>query len=694
MNNFDDMIIKINHIIKYFIRRHLWIKLIVPFIILIIIVKIMNREPKLPTLYEYYNIKSGRSSGGLNDNGPLVFKLNGKSIQITSGTIHYFRVHPDYWRDRLQKLRAMGALAVETYVPWNLHEPEMNDFDFGGKNNEMSKFLDIVKFITIAKEEDLFVILRPGPYICAEWEFGGLPSYLLNLNVKLRTSDKEYMARVEIYLKELIKRIAPLQIYYGGPIIMVQIENEYGTLYDLDHEYMVELKRIMVEQGLKGLFFTADSPIPYGSKGSLAEQGVLQTANFKLEGQMQLEALKDLQPNKPAMVMEFWTGWFDHWDQPVHNIWSVKDYLSSLKEVLTFPASINLYVFHGGTTFGFLNGANHDEGNPESYHPDTTSYDYDALLTENGDYTEKYFSTRNLFLNLHNHILHPALPEVKPRILQLSTPVTQVLPWSEISKQMPPYNVENSKVFIHMEDLPRPSGKGRGQNYGFVHYTQTINVNKENPSLQITGPIRDIVVVLLDGIRQTEILIDPNDAQGNVFGFWGARDEILELKTGPGIHKLEYIVENCGRINYVKSLSDFPKKKGFGPDNQIVIDGGEVQGDIKIIGLPFTSSWVMSLTGWKDNSKIGVLNAPAFFKTTFTISSQRELTDTYLDIRRWKKGVVFINGFNIGRYYSGGPQLTMYIPSPILKVGENIVIIYEQYESDGNVSLTTEPIFL
>ncbi|XP_054261070.1 beta-galactosidase-1-like protein 2 isoform X2 [Macrosteles quadrilineatus] len=661
------------------------------FIVFVLITSIIYlKMASLPaTVYRYYGIDG--PNVGLTTTNPNVFTLNGLNLTITSGTIHYFRVHPHYWRDRLRKLRALGAVAVETYAPWNLHEPYKDVYDFGDGGFEMSRFLDVVKFINMAKEEDLLVIFRPGPYICAEWDFGGLPSYLLADGAKVRSTDPKFLSRVDKYFGQLLPLVTPLQMANGGPIIMFQVENEYGSLRSPEHQYMVELKKMMDRYGVKGLYFTADSPEPSLETGAIPELNVLQTANFKMDPELQLATLRQLQPDKPILVTEFWTGWFDHWDKPVHEVFPALEYLQKLKTILEYPASVNLYVFHGGTTFGFLNGANNDD-TEESYHPDTSSYDYDALVTEAGDYTPKYSATLQMFRNLHPNLYHPPPPPVLPRTLSLSLLITQELPWTQIVKQLPePQGVlKNRKDFIFMEDLPADE-RGWKQSYGYVRYTRGLKVTQPKAKLRLTGRIRDIAIVLVNGKRQTIILNDGMET--TQFGFWASQEEELELSVDPGDYTLEILVENCGRINFVKTLEWLMQKKGLGPDNQMSLTGGEFTSGIDVTGMPFLADWVTSLPGWQDRVTVGEKAAPSLVKASFGLSSDK-ISDTFLDVRGWKQGVVYVNGFNIGRYFAGGPQQTMYIPAPLLRAGQNTIIIFEHYFNAPMIQLVTEPSFL
>ncbi|CAG9836262.1 unnamed protein product [Diabrotica balteata] len=316
----------------------------------------VSKSDKISTLYEYFT--DGGIQSGLNDKKPY-FTLNGKEITILSGALHYFRVPRDYWKDRLRKYRAAGLNTVETYIPWNLHEYEDGIYDFGQGGSDFQDFLDLDMFIKLAKEEDLFVILRPGPYICAELDFGGLPSWLLRYDgIKIRTSDAKYVNLVKRYFIKLLRIVAPLQFTKGGPIIAVQIENEYGNLADesnkIDTKHLKQLKDILQENGIVELLFTSDTP-SNGFTGTVPE--VLATANFQHEPEKELTLLKNFQPNKPLMVMEYWTGWFDHWAER-HHTRTADNFGEVLDCILNFGASVNFYMFHGGTNWGFLNGAN------------------------------------------------------------------------------------------------------------------------------------------------------------------------------------------------------------------------------------------------------------------------------------------------------------------------------------------------
>ncbi|KAM9221637.1 beta-galactosidase-1-like protein 2 isoform 6-T6 [Dugong dugon] len=352
------------------------------------------------------------------------FMLESSTFWIFGGSVHYFRVPRQYWRDRLLKLKACGLNTLTTYVPWNLHEPERGKFDFSGN-------LDLEAFIWMAAELGLWVILRPGPYICSEIDLGGLPSWLLqDPDMKLRTTYKGFTEAVDLYFDHLIARVVPLQYKLGGPIIAVQVENEYGS-YNKDPAYMPYIKKALEDRGIVELLLTSDNKDGL-SKGVV--QGVLATINLQSQHELHLlttfllnaqtstldlvwscwsalSTMTNQTPGgiQPKMVMEYWTGWFDSWGGP-HNILDSSEVLKTVSAIIDAGSSVNLYMFHGGTNFGFINGAMHFN----EYKSDVTSYDYDAVLTEAGDYTAKYFKLRDFFGSFSGAPL-PSPPDLLPK---------------------------------------------------------------------------------------------------------------------------------------------------------------------------------------------------------------------------------------------------------------------------------------
>ncbi|KAJ8937459.1 hypothetical protein NQ314_011848 [Rhamnusium bicolor] len=517
----------------------------------------------LPSLYEYYT--GGGIYTGLNANKPN-FTLNDRNITIYSGALHYFRVPKAYWRDRLRKLRAAGLNAVETYVPWNLHEPQSGRFDFGQGGSDMEDFLDVAEFLRTAQEEDLLAIVRPGPFICTEWEFGGFPSWLLReKNIKVRTSEPTYMKYVKRYFNMLLPILAMLQFTKGGPIIAFQVENEYGSTknpgkFVPDRVYLRQLRQIMIKNGIVELLVTSDSPTMHGSIGTIP--GVfLQTANFAGNPENEFNRLQQLQPGRPVMAMEFWTGWFDHWSE-VHHTRDDDDFHDTYERILKYPASVNMYMFHGGTSFGFMNGANLENSKTDNsgYQPDTTSYDYDSPLTESGDYTLKYVMVKEL-LRKYNPV-----------------PTSQ-LSLDEILDNIPSRHLSSS--VLPMELLP--INNMSGQSYGYIVYRKRFLDIPATSVLTIGGRICDSLVVLVNGRLMTKPLTTASDLNG--FGFWRLKNSNLTL--GPKNlfgATLDLVVENWGRNNF-GYLDQFNQFKGLW-QGAVYLNNMEIS-DWEIIPLEF-----------------------------------------------------------------------------------------------------------
>ncbi|RZC39773.1 beta-galactosidase-1-like protein 2 [Asbolus verrucosus] len=628
----------------------------------------------LPTLYEYYT--AGGINSGLSVDNPY-FTLNGKNITLYSGATHYFRVPKEYWRDRLRKMRAAGLNAVETYIPWNLHEPQIGQYDFGDGDSDMTDFLDLKKYIKTAQEEDLFVIVRPGPYICAEWEFGGLPSWLLReKNVKVRTSDPKFMKHVRRYFGILLQLLATLQFTRGGPIIAFQVENEYGSTeskkFTPDKSYIQQLRDLMVNNGITELLFTSDSPTQHGDVGTLPN--LFQTANFARDPEKEFDRLRVFQKNKPSMAMEFWTGWFDHWSEPHHQR-NNTEYREVLERILKYPASVNLYMFHGGTNWGFLNGANIPSG-PAIYQPDTTSYDYDAPLSETGDYTEKYFITKEL-IEKYNEIKTklPELPELTSRTIYPTVEIENQLKYLDIVDTLP--NVFKRENLLPMELLPLNNNSG--QSYGYIIYRKNLDL-PPNSILAIKGPIHDSVLVLVDGKLISPQLQNVQDLDN--FGYWRLDSSTLKLPQKINA-TLDIVVVNWGRNNFGK-LEQFKQFKGL-YENEVLLNMKELT-EWRIIPLEFKKTWFNSLSNWGAFS-------PSNLSLNFATFDVDELQDTFVDMREWNTGIVIVNGFVLGRYMRLGPQQALYLPAPLLKRGENEIAVFEHFTPATRITFSNNPIY-
>ena len=575
------------------------------------------------------------------------FLLHGKPYQVISGEIHPQRIPRAYWRDRLQKARAMGLNTVSIYVFWNLLEPEPDKWDFSGNN-------DIAQFVRDAQQEGLHVVLRPGPYVCAEWEFGGYPAWLLKEpDMKVRTRDPHFMKASANYLKHLGEQLAPLQITHGGPIIMVQVENEYGS-FGSDHEYMRDVKSDLVKAGFDTTFFTADGPGEGMIDGGTLP-GVLSAMNFGGGAKGAFEARDKYHPGGPHMCGEFWAGWFDHWGEQ-HHTTSAEAQARELDWMLSHGASVNIYMFDGGTNFGFMNGANGgDMGG--AYNPTTTSYDYDAPISEGGEPTKKFTAFHDAILkNLAPGTKLPPLPAPIPRI---------TLPKIH-------FGGESASLFAN---LPKPVKSDEpltmeqlDQSYGFTLYRTKVAAPLTGVLRTGDGP-RDRVIVFIDGKR-----VGVLDRRYNMM-------HTLKISIPAGA-TLDLLVENLGRINFGRALMN--EQKGI--LGKVTVGGKELTG-WEMYPLPMTD---LNALKFAKSEASATADMPTFYRAKFTVS---EIGDTYLDMKGWDKGVVWVNGHNLGRYWHIGPQQALYLPGCWLKKGENTITVFSLDKPGATVSGIKEPYF-
>lgn len=554
------------------------------------------------------------------------FLLDDKPFQIISGEIHYPRVPKEAWRDRMKMAKAMGLNTIGTYVFWNLHEPQKGKFDFSGNN-------DIASFVKIAKEEGLWVILRPSPYVCAEWEFGGYPYWLQNeKGLIVRSKQQEYLNEYKKYINAVGKQLASSQINHGGNILMVQVENEYGS-YAADKEYLDINRSMFIEAGFDGLLYTCDpeSDIVGGHLN-----GLLPAINGQDNPERVKAAInKYHNGNGPYFIAEWYPAWFDWWGTPHHTVPAEK-YTGKLDSVLTAGISINMYMFHGGSTRGFMNGANYKDISP--YEPQISSYDYDAPLNEAGNATEKFKQFRAVIQkHLPKNVKLPAIPAAKPAIT--------IKPFELAKKYYVlnhlPNGIENEKP-LTFEDLK--------QDYGYMLYRTKIEGGKKG--LLKINKLRDYAIIFING-KQQGIL----DRRLN-------QDSLL-LNLPEGTLQLDIFVENMGRVNFGKYLLE--NKKGI--TESVLFDGNELK-NWKMFSLPFSNVDGFLTKQTSKNSVSGPLVRTGTFSLTKT-------GDTYLDMQNWGKGVVWVNGHNLGKYWSIGPQQTIYVPKEWLKVGVNNIKVLE-----------------
>ena len=558
--------------------------------------------------------------------GDSDFLLDGKPFQIKAGEMHPGRIPHQYWADRLKMAHAMGLNTVSIYVFWNQHEPREGEFHFTGDT-------DIARFVRLAQKEGLWVILRPGPYCCTEWEFGGYPWWLLKEHdLKVRSQDPRFLAAAQTYMKKLGQQLAPLQITHGGPIILVQVENEYGS-YGSDHAYMDKIRDMDRAAGFDVPFFTADGG------GSMMANGRLPGVLPGLNGGGGPDIMKQIgryRPTGPWFVPELYPGWLDHWGEP-HAQVGVSDVVGETEWNLTNHVSFCYYMVYGGTSFGFMNGANYGG----HFQPQPTSYDYDAPMDEMGRPTKKFFALREALAK------HPGPGETLPDV-PATTPVIEI-PTIELA--------ESASIFDNL-GVPVKSEKPMsfedlGQGYGYILYRTRIS-GPVDATLKIKE-LRDYAVVCVDGKRVAVL-----DRRTN--------QDATRLNITGESATLDILIENGGRINYGGRL----------PDNRKGITESVMLGDRELTGwemykLPFDS------VSWLHFGSTPASAAPAAHRGTFKLS---QLGDAFLDMRGWGKGIVFVNGHNLGRYWQIGPQQTLYLPGVWLKKGRNEIEVFELLKDD------------
>ena len=578
------------------------------------------------------------------------FYLDGQEFKILSGAIHYFRIQPEDWYHSLYNLKALGFNTVETYVPWNMHEPKKGQFDFQG-------ILDIEKFLQIAQDLGLYAIVRPSPFICAEWEFGGMPAWLLTEDMRIRSSDAPYLQAVADYYDELLPRLVPRLLDKGGNILMMQVENEYGS-YGEDKDYLRAIRQMMLDRGVDCPLFTSDGPWRATLRaGTLIEEDLFVTGNFGSKADYnfaQMQEFFDEHGKKwPLMCMEFWDGWFNRWKEPIIKR-DPEELAQAVHEVLK-QGSINLYMFHGGTNFGFMNGCS---ARGVTDLPQVTSYDYDALLDEQGNPTPKYFAVQKMM-----ETYYPEYPQMKPltkesfelRDIALSEKVSLFETLADLAQPV------ESLYPVKMEDL--------GQSYGYLLYRTEASWDADEEKIRVIDG-RDRMQLFVDG----ELVTTQYQAE--------IGQDIFVTGKKKATHQIDILMENMGRVNYGhKFLADTQRKgirTGVCKDLHFLLNWQQYP-------LSFENTENIDFSkGWQPEQ-------PAFYAFDFEMKA---LKDTYLDLSGFGKGLAFVNGVNIGRFWNVGPTLSLYIPHSLLKEGHNRIIIFEtEGEYEESINLVNQPTF-
>ena len=583
--------------------------------------------------------------------GERDFLLDGEPFRILSGALHYFRVHPGHWADRIRKARQMGLNTVETYVAWNAHASRPDEFRLDGG-------LDLGRFLDLVAAEGMFAIVRPGPYICAELTNGGLPGWLRSAGVNaVRSSDPAFMTAVRRYLGQLAPVVVSRQIDRGGPIILMQVENEYGA-YGRDREYLSELAGLLREMGITVPLNTVDQPVgDMLANGGLP--GVLATGSFGGHVAERLAALRAHQGDGPLMCSEFWHGWFDDWGGH-HHVTPVTEAAGNLDEMLRAGASVNIYMFHGGTNFGLTSGAN-DKG---TYHPITTSYDYDAPLDEAGNPTAKYWAFREVIAR-HADVSADVPAATATPAPSLTVPLRQALPlWDALDLL--------GRAAAHDAVVTADEA---GQHQGLTLYAADLDASVARAAAVLTvGEVRDRAQVFLNRQGVGVLARDHHDTS---------------LALPPGARgRLEILVEDQGRVDYGRRIGE--DKGLIGP---VRVGGAELRSwdvrpmpleDITAVGEALRNRPEMH---WPDGRPIA-LAGPAFGRAVFDLA---EAADLYLSTAGWGKGIAWVNGFCLGRYWSRGPQRTLYVPGPATRPGGNELIILELHAASAAVAFRPGP---
>ncbi|MBN2163004.1 MAG: beta-galactosidase [Pontiellaceae bacterium] len=572
------------------------------------------------------------------------FTFDGEPAVIISGSIHYPRVPRAYWRDRIQKAKAMGFNCIGTYVFWNAHEKMPGEFDFTGN-------LDVAEFVRICQEEGMWVIVRPSPYVCAEWDFGGIPAWLLKeTDLQVRTNDPRFLAATARYLKAVGGQLKDLQVTHGGPIIQIQVENEFGQFGIPGNKDDMAYNRTIYEQmkaaGFDTMFIRCDWPVK-STIGTAHIDDVYTTMNFGGSAKEAFGFFEKEYPGKPKMCGEYWVGWFDHWGAK-HHTKALAPFIEQIEWMLDNAISFNVYMLHGGSNFGFTSGANWSSSR---YSADTTSYDYDSPIDETGRITEKFYTFRD---TLKKYLPSDyELPEPPAQIRRIDIPefmLTQTASFGGLIRKP-------SKLFKtppHMEALD--------QTQGLALYRSTLNVPEKGKYQLSFSALKDRAIVIVNGKRVATL-----DRR--------YKQDSARIDLPAGKVTLDILLENMGHLNYSREL--MKDRKGLG---EVALDGKPVEG-WQVYSFPLENSDIAGLDFSDAPAEKSPM--PVFYRGEFTVD---EIGDTLLDMTGWGKGMVWVNGINLGRYWRIGPQYTLYLPGCWLKDGKNEVVVMD-IESTGHHAL-------
>ena len=577
-----------------------------------------------------------QSKPGTFEIGDGKFLLNGDSFTVKAAEVHYPRIPREYWEHRIEMCKALGMNSICIYIFWNIHEQQEGVYDFTGNN-------DIRAFCKLAQKHGMYVIVRPGPYVCAEWEMGGLPWWLLKKkDIRLREQDPYFMERVRLFELEVGKQLADLQITRGGNIIMVQVENEYGS-YGKDKEYVSAVRDMVREAGFTDVpLFQCD----WASNFELnALDDLVWTMNFGTGANIdsQFRRLKELRPNTPLMCSEFWSGWFDNWGRQ-HETRDAKDMVAGLQEMLDKNISFSLYMTHGGTSFGHWSGAN-----SPGFSPDCSSYDYDAPINEAGQATPKYHELRNMLAQYTDGKPLPEIPAAMPVQTVAEFQMTEVAPI-----------FDNLPEPIHSEEIKTMEEFDQG--WGSMLYRTTLKGTDSQSRLTITDA-HDYAQVFIDG------------------KYIGKMDRRLGEKvlTLPSVREgavLDILVEAMGRINFGRAIKDFKGITDRVELTTVAANGEATTTELKgwdVYLFPNTYEFTLN-KDYKTTDNGQQTLVPGYYKGSFTVDKK---ADTFLDLSTWGKGLVYVNGHCLGRFWEIGPQQTLYVPGCWLNKGENEILILD-----------------